>query len=113
MVIQAVRFAFTDADKEFDRVLRPILIGMLSVMLTDPTIENRRLALTTLNSATQNKAAIVLPHLPQLLPLVIKESVINQSLVREVQMGPFKHKVDDGLEVRKVGVYSLACPGRN
>lgn len=104
MVIQAVRFAFTDTDKEFDRVLKPLLIGMLSEMLTDPAIENRRLALTTLNSATQNKAALVLPHLSKLLPLVIKESITNPALVREVQMGPFKHKVDDGLEVRKVRV---------
>lgn len=75
---------------------------MLSAMLNDPELENRRLALITLNSATQNKGALILPHLSQLLPLVIKESNINPALIREVQMGPFKHKVDDGLEIRKV-----------
>ena len=102
MVIQAVRFAFTDTDREFDRALKPILVGMLITMLNDNTVENRRLALTTLNSATNNKAALVLPHIHQLLPFVVKDSIINPELIREVTMGPFKHKVDDGLEVRKV-----------
>ena len=34
------------------------------------------------------------------------ESIIKQELIREVTMGPFKHKIDDGLEVRKVGTHS-------
>ena len=76
-------------------------------MLNDPELENRRLALITLNSATQNKSALILPHLSQLLPFVIEESKLNPILVREVQMGPFKHKVDDGLEIRKVLIIGI------
>lgn len=110
MVIQAVRFTFADSDDAFDEVLKPLLIKMLTMMLNDPNIENRRLALSTLNSATANKSDIVLPHLSQLLPLVMKESRINADLIREVQMGPFKHKVDDGLELRKVkGFFRTKC----
>ena len=75
---------------------------MLVTMLNDESLDNRRAALTTLNSATNNKPAIILPNLSQLLPLVMKESFINPILIREVQMGPFKHKVDDGLGIRKV-----------
>ena len=102
MVIQATRFTFADSDDTFDEVLKPMLIRMLTTMLNDPNLENRRLALSTLNSATANKSDIVLPYLGQLIPLVMKESRINTNLIREVQMGPFKHKVDDGLELRKV-----------
>lgn len=102
MVIQAIRFTFADSDEAFDEVLKPMLIKLLILMLNDPNLENRRLALTTLNAATANKPDIVLPHLAQLIPLVMKESRINADLIREVQMGPFKHKVDDGLELRKV-----------
>lgn len=79
-----------------------MLIKMLTTMLNDLNLENRRLALGALHSATYNKPESLLPHLSQLLPLVLKESKIKPELVREVQMGPFKHKVDDGLEVRKV-----------
>lgn len=71
-------------------------------MLTDSDLDNQRLALGALNSATHNKSDIIFPHLAQLIPLVMKESKINPALIREVQMGPFKHKVDDGLELRKV-----------
>jgi cullin-associated NEDD8-dissociated protein 1 len=109
MVIQAIRYTLPDSDETFDTVLRTILIDMLTTMLHDPELENRRLALTTLNSATHNKPDLILPHLGQLLPLVMKESVVKPELVREVMMGPFKHKVDDGLEVRKVTGFRPSC----
>ena len=41
-------------------------------------------------------------QLHSLLPLLYEETVVNTALIRFVEMGPFKHKVDDGLEVRKV-----------
>ena len=104
MVIQAIRFTFADSDDSFDEALKPMLIKMLTTMLNDLNLENRRLALGALNSATHNKPDSLLSHLSQLLPLVLKESKIKPELVREVQMGPFKHKVDDGLEVRKVSI---------
>ena len=102
MVIQAIRFTFADNDESFDEVLRPVLLNMLITMLNDANLDNRRLALTALNSATTNKSDIILPNLGQLVPLVMKGSRANPDLIREVQMGPFKHKVDDGLELRKV-----------
>lgn len=102
MAIQAIRFTFADSDEVFDDALKPILIKMLDIMLIDPNIENRRLALGTLNSATHNKPEIILPNIGSLIPLVIKASRADPDLIREVQMGPFKHKVDDGLELRKV-----------
>lgn len=102
MVIQAIRYTLPDSDEAFDVVLKSTLIDMLIVMLRDPELENRRLALTTLNSAAHNKPDLIIPNLAQLLPLVMNESVVKPELVREVMMGPFKHKVDDGLEVRKV-----------
>ena len=113
MVIKAVRFALGDTDEAFDEVLKPMLIKMLITMLSDSDLENRRLALTTLNSAARNKPNLILPHLSQLLPFVTRASEPNSALIREVQMGPFRHKVDDGLEIRKVtcihlGVYIFA-----
>lgn len=79
---------------------------MLITMLSDADLGNHRLALTTVNSAIHNKMDLILPHLGQLLLVVIDDSFIKPELVREVQMGPFKHKVDDGLELRKVSIPS-------
>ncbi len=102
MSIQAIRYTLPESDDSFDAVLKAVLIDMLSVMLRDSELENRRLALTTLNSAAHNKPDLIVPNLGSLLPQVLNESHINQALIREVTMGPFKHKIDDGLEVRKV-----------
>lgn len=114
MAIQAIRYTLPDSDDTFDAVLRTVLIDMLTTMMHDPELENRRLALTTLNSASHNKPDLILPHLNQLVPLVMKESIIKPELVREVMMGPFKHKVDDGLEVRKASSHlSNTCISTN
>jgi cullin-associated NEDD8-dissociated protein 1 len=104
MIIQAIRYTLPDSDEAFDAVLNSTLIDMLIVMLRDPELENRRLALTTLNSAAHNKPDLIIPNLSQLLPLVMSESVVKPELIREVMMGPFKHKLDDGLEVRKASL---------
>jgi cullin-associated NEDD8-dissociated protein 1 len=113
MAISATRYTFADTDDSYDDLLKPVIINMLITMLNDSELENRRLALTTLNSAAHNKPGLILPHLGQLTPLVIKESKIKPELIREVQMGPFRHKVDDGLEVRKVrnAMFSWPLPG--
>ena len=110
MVIQAIRFTFADSDDTFDETLKPLLIKMLFTMLSDYDLENKRLALSALNSATHNKPDIILPHLSQLLPSVMEDTHVRPELVREVQMGPFKHKVDDGLEVRKVSRSIFTSP---
>lgn len=107
MVIAALRFTFSDTDEAYDEYLRPIVVSMLVKMLNEPDLENRRLALMTFNSAMHNKPEIILPALDQLLPLAMKETVVKPELIREVQMGPFKHKVDDGLEIRKSAYETL------
>ena len=40
--------------------------------------------------------------LKDVLPLLYEETVVKKDLIRQVKMGPFEHKVDDGLEARKV-----------
>ncbi|KAL7945406.1 armadillo-type protein [Trichoderma barbatum] len=107
MAVQAIRYTLPESDETFDAMLRNVLIEMLLVMLQDSDMEIRRLAMTTLNSAAHNKPDLILPHLGELLPFVLSESVIKKDLIREVMLGPFKHKVDDGLEVRKSAYETL------
>jgi cullin-associated NEDD8-dissociated protein 1 len=107
MVISALRYTFSDTDEAYDEYLKPLVVPMLVQMLNEPDLENRRLALMTFNSAMHNKPDLVFPALDQLLPLAMKETVVKPELIREVQMGPFKHKVDDGLEIRKSAYETL------
>lgn len=109
MVISALRYTFADTDEAYDEYLKPVLTDMLTTMLKEKDLENRRLALTTFNSAAHNKPDLILPHLDELLPMAFSETLLKPELVREVQMGPFKHKVDDGLEIRKVSLHVYSC----
>lgn len=67
----------------------------------------RRLALSALNSAARTKPHLIREHLPTILPRLYQETVIKPELVRTVQMGPWTHKVDDGLEARKTAYETL------
>ncbi|GAM88930.1 hypothetical protein ANO11243_069640 [Dothideomycetidae sp. 11243] len=107
MIISAFRYTFTDTDASYDAFLQPIIVQSLSTMLNDENLENRRLALSTFNSAAHNKPQLITPHLSELLPFTMRETIIRPELVREVSMGPFKHKVDDGLELRKSAYETL------
>ena len=107
MMISALRYTFSDTSSDYDVYLKPIVVSMLTTMLNETNIDDRRLALTTFNSAAHNKPDLILPHLGDLLPLAMKETIIRPELVREVTMGPFKHKVDDGLELRKSAYETL------
>jgi cullin-associated NEDD8-dissociated protein 1 len=102
MAVQAVRYTLPESDEVLDGMLRDVLIQMLLTMLQDADMDIRRLAMTTLTTAARTKPDLIHPHLGELMPFVLQESVIKKELIREVMMGPFKHTVDDGLEVRKV-----------
>ncbi|OKL58304.1 Cullin-associated NEDD8-dissociated protein 1, C-terminal part [Talaromyces atroroseus] len=106
-IISAFRYTLSDSSVAYNDVLRPLIIPLLVSMLSDRDLGNHRLALTTLNSAIHNKMDIIHPHLSELLPAVIGDTQIKPELIREVQMGPFKHKVDDGLELRKTAYETL------
>ncbi|KAK4633592.1 Cullin-associated NEDD8-dissociated protein 1, C-terminal part [Fulvia fulva] len=107
MVISALRYVFSDTDSAYNGNVQASAVPMLATMLSEPLLENQRLALATFSGALQHKPDLVLPHLSELLPPVMQATVIRPELIREVQMGPFKHKVDDGLEMRKAAYESL------
>ncbi|KAJ5672000.1 Armadillo-like helical [Penicillium longicatenatum] len=107
VVISAFRYTLADASDAFNVVLRPLIVPLLTSMLADQDLGNHRLALTTLNSAIHNKMNLLLPHLGELLPAVFGDAHVKPELIREVQMGPFKHKVDDGLDLRKSAYETL------
>ena len=118
LVIQGLRFAFTDSDELFNRTVRPMLKDLLLAALADPVVTNRRLAFVTVNAVANNQISMLLSILSDLRSLLFDEAMIKPELIREVAMGPFKHRIDDGLENRKVRLpnpgslthYSLYMP---
>ncbi|KAF8824090.1 hypothetical protein HHX47_DHR9000534 [Lentinula edodes] len=105
-VVAAIRYTFADTAPTYDELLSPLIIDFLSLM-GDADLTVRRLALSTLNSAARTKSHLIRDHLSVLLPNLYKETVINKDLIRTVQMGPWTHKVDDGLEARKTAYETM------
>ncbi|KAI7830252.1 armadillo-type protein [Gamsiella multidivaricata] len=99
-VVSAFKYTFIDNTRSYDELLRPLIVEFLSLM-KDQDLNVRRLSLSTLDSAAHNKPYLIRDVLSQLLPLLYQETNVVEELIHIVEMGPFKHRVDDGLEIRK------------
>ncbi|CAH2102688.1 unnamed protein product [Euphydryas editha] len=98
--VTAVKFTISDQPQAIDGLLRACMAELL-LPLRDPELGVRRVALVAFNSAAHNKPSLVRDLLPDLLPTIYAETKVKKELIREVEMGPFKHSVDDGLDLRK------------
>ncbi|KAA1468316.1 TIP120-domain-containing protein [Dentipellis sp. KUC8613] len=105
-VLSSIRYTFADSGSSYDEILAPHILDFLSLML-DADLNVRRLALSALNAAARTKPHLIRDHLPTVLPNLYQETVLKPELIRTVQMGPWQHKVDDGLEARKTAYETL------
>ncbi|KAF2884604.1 hypothetical protein ILUMI_21568 [Ignelater luminosus] len=99
-VVTAVKFTISDQPQAIDPLLRQC-IGQFLNTLQDPDLNVRRVALVAFNSAAHNKPSLIRDLLDSVLPHLYSETKVKKELIREVEMGPFKHTVDDGLDIRK------------
>ncbi|NXI39912.1 CAND1 protein, partial [Galbula dea] len=99
-VVTAVKFTIADQPQPIDALLKGC-IGDFLKTLQDPDLNVRRVALAMFNSAAHNKPSLIRDLLSAVLPSLYNETKVRRELIREVEMGPFKHTVDDGLDVRK------------
>jgi len=105
-VVTALKFTVVERTQLIDQLLLPEMPKYLE-LLKDKDLLVRRNTLLTLNYAAHNKPLLIRDILPTYLPLVYNEAKVKPELIREVDLGPFKHKVDDGLEIRKAAFECL------
>lgn len=121
-VVSAIRYTFADTARSYDELLAPFLVDFLSLVVDEDLVRVytchmaacltsyqtvRRLSLSALNAAARNKPHLICDHLGALLPHLYAETIVNQKLIRVMQMGPWQHKVDDGLEPRKTAYETM------
>jgi len=99
-VVTAMKFTISDQPQTIDGLLKNC-IGDFLHTLQDNDINVRRVALVAFNSAAHNKPMLIRDLLESVLPQLYNETKVRKELIREVEMGPFKHTVDDGLDIRK------------
>jgi cullin-associated NEDD8-dissociated protein 1 len=80
-----------------------ILDGKMSAfiaLLKDENLDVRRAALNMINSAAHHQGSLISHLVPEFFGLLC--DIMQLQLKRVVDLGPFKHTVDDGLPLRKV-----------
>jgi cullin-associated NEDD8-dissociated protein 1 len=100
IAVTSLRFAIVDTPSPLDALL-PAAIGDFLGTLSDADHKTRLAALLTLSCIAHNQPSYVSECLPALLPHLYSETVKKAELVHQVDLGPFKHTVDDGLQLRK------------
>ncbi|KAJ1789582.1 hypothetical protein LPJ59_005317, partial [Coemansia sp. RSA 2399] len=95
-------------DKEIKEVL-PVVINSIS----DSDVGIRKLGLLALYTVIQNKTGLFDELSRTIQPTLFAQTMIDESLVRIIPMGPFKKRVDDGLEARKCAYQCVHMLVRN
>jgi cullin-associated NEDD8-dissociated protein 1 len=98
--VTALKYTISDQPQPIDSLLHECIADFLST-IGDPDLNVRRVALVAFNSAAHNKPSLIRDLLSSILPNLYQETKVRKELIREVEMGPFKHTVDDGLDLRK------------
>jgi cullin-associated NEDD8-dissociated protein 1 len=99
-VVIAVKYSMVERPEKIDEIIYPEISSFL-MLIKDHDRHVRRAAVLALSTAAHNKPNLIKRLLPELLPLLYDQTIIKQELIRTVDLGPFKHTVDDGLELRK------------
>ncbi|KAL7002106.1 Cullin-associated NEDD8-dissociated protein 1 [Sarracenia purpurea var. burkii] len=99
-VVIAVKYSIVERPEKIDEIIYPEISSFL-MLIKDQDRHVRRAAVLALSTAAHNKPNLIKGLLPELLPLLYDQTIVKQELIRTVDLGPFKHIVDDGLELRK------------
>ncbi|XP_037491157.1 LOW QUALITY PROTEIN: cullin-associated NEDD8-dissociated protein 1 [Jatropha curcas] len=99
-VVIAVKYSIVERSEKIDEIIYPEISSFL-MLIKDHDRHVRRAAVLALSTFAHNKPNLIKGLLPELLPLLYDQTIVKQELIRTVDLGPFKHIVDDGLELRK------------
>jgi hypothetical protein len=99
-IVTAFKCAIVERAHAVDAQLAPLMPAVLRC-LGDADLQCRKATLLAFQYAAHCKPSLIAPHIAASRDALYEETRIKPELVREVELGPFKHKVDDGYDLRK------------
>ncbi|ODQ83150.1 hypothetical protein BABINDRAFT_159598 [Babjeviella inositovora NRRL Y-12698] len=99
--VSAFKRLVSRGDDDMTRVINAAFITVVDSLQLE-NIAIKRAVLDTLVSTAHSSFDMVMATLDYALPLIYKELDPRPEYIRSIQMGPFKVKIDDGLEIRKL-----------
>jgi len=103
-VASSLKFAASAKERATEAVLATL--DPLIALLHDSDLNVKKAAFVSLNSIAHNLPGLVKHNVPEVIERAYAEARVNPALIRIVDLGPFTHKVDDGIPLRKAA-YSL------
>jgi len=84
-----------------------VVVDQFLKSLNDDDLLVKRQAFMSINSILRVNARLIIGSVESVVPIIYASCVTNKALIREVDLGPFKHRVDDGLPLRKAAFSCL------
>jgi len=100
----AIKFSLSKSNQY---VIPDSTISKFLVLLNDKNLIVKRQAFLTVNTILHVNYRLIQYELTNILPIIYNATITNKDLIREVDLGPFTHKVDDGLPLRKAAFQCL------
>jgi len=88
-------------NKSNDFTIPKPTVNIFLKSLGDADLLVKRQTFLSINTILRVNHRLIVGDLETILPNIFQATVTNQDLIREVDLGPFKHRVDDGLPLRK------------
>ncbi|EEB08203.1 CAND1/TIP120 protein [Schizosaccharomyces japonicus yFS275] len=95
-----LRGTFSNLEAKFLPAWKGAFDQMLPLLKLNPPLDLHYEIVYLVQNILRVRPELLRPHLEVLMEQLIEDTQINSKLVRNVQMGPFQHKVDDGLPLR-------------
>ncbi|KAI8899213.1 armadillo-type protein [Globomyces pollinis-pini] len=99
--VSTFRFTLVSTDEHYHETIQSMSIQFLR-LIGDSDLVVRRMGLSTLHAIAHSKPRLLVTILPEVLQMLYVETQFKEELIEIVEMGPFKHKVDTGLDTRKI-----------
>eukprot|EP00177_Eucheuma_denticulatum_P007786 GFKZ01014162.1.p1 GENE.GFKZ01014162.1~~GFKZ01014162.1.p1 ORF type:complete len:1315 (+),score=222.37 GFKZ01014162.1:406-4350(+) len=101
--VAAVKLAVSttsNSGAEFAKRLKPVVLVFIR-LIEDSEVTVAKSALQAVNAIAKSRPSLLIPHIAVLHDLVFSRLKKNKDFVRIVDLGPFKHEEDYGLDMRK------------
>ncbi|CAJ0939502.1 unnamed protein product, partial [Mesorhabditis belari] len=100
VVITSIKYMVSVEKKPVDDQLAVWIPNVLA-LVNEEDLNQRRHVFNTVSCIAHSKPALVRNHLDKIMAVIYHETKVRKELIKEVEMGPFKHQVDNGLDLRK------------
>lgn len=99
-IIAAIKFILAYDNVVSIELIESILLQVFQ-KISNENLKIKQISVITLITVLNNQFNILIPYLPNVLPIIYEELAMKKQYQETIQIGPFKHKVDKALEVRK------------